>query len=160
MEYNSEIIEQHARGLYSEADWVVYKYSFIGIVVGGVAGAIVGRFEGGSMGVFGLVGAVIGYLIWYSMGSSRAFQYRLQAQMALCQVKIERNTRGVGPASVNDTPTQESKSSTPVAPNVEAKPGQMGRCPNCETIIPLNARECRKCTAQFGGTNLWAVKPL
>lgn len=160
MEYDSGIIEQHARSLYSEADWVVYKYSFLGIILGGTAAAIAARFQGSSIGVMGLVGAVVGFLIGNSMGRARAFQYRLQAQTVLCQMQIERNTRGTVSTLVEDKPSKESNAPVPFAQSVEANPGQMGRCPNCETIIPLNARECRKCTAQFGGRNVWTVKPL
>ena len=38
--------------------------------------------------------------------------------------------------------------------------GEMGLCPNCDAQIPLDAARCRKCSAEFGGTNLWKVKPL
>ena len=39
------------------------------------------------------VGILIGAAIGYSMGSTRAFRLKLEAQIALAQVEIEANTR-------------------------------------------------------------------
>jgi ribosomal protein L40E len=41
------------------------------------------------------------------------------------------------------------------------KPGaELGLCPNCDAHIPFDTVRCPKCSAEFGGTNLWKVKPL
>jgi len=42
-----------------------------------------------------IVGAVLGGIIGYTIGDARAFGYRIQAQSALCQLQIERNTAAV-----------------------------------------------------------------
>jgi hypothetical protein len=39
------------------------------------------------------IGAVVGGLMGFAIGSQRAFWYKLQAQLALCQMTIEKNTR-------------------------------------------------------------------
>ncbi len=36
----------------------------------------------------------------------------------------------------------------------------LGMCPNCEAQIPFNSSHCPKCHAEFGGGNLWKIKPL
>ncbi len=50
-------------------------------------------FDAGSLLLPALVGAVIGGGIGYVVGQQRAFWFRLQAQLALCQAQIEENTR-------------------------------------------------------------------
>jgi hypothetical protein len=35
-----------------------------------------------------------------------------------------------------------------------------GLCPNCESTIPLDSVECKKCKARFDGSAAWKVKPL
>jgi hypothetical protein len=35
-----------------------------------------------------------------------------------------------------------------------------GRCPNCETVIPLASQECPKCHAKFSRDDGWKVLPL
>jgi len=41
----------------------------------------------------GLLGAILFGLLGFWLGRERAFQLKLQAQTALCQAKIEENTR-------------------------------------------------------------------
>ncbi|HJY76373.1 MAG TPA: hypothetical protein VKE95_07055 [Burkholderiales bacterium] len=38
--------------------------------------------------------------------------------------------------------------------------GPLGTCPNCETVIPVDARECPECDALFGTGSEWKVEPL
>jgi uncharacterized membrane protein YfcA len=71
-------------------------------LIGGFLGAFFGaalgsRFEEGAYGaIFGLFfGAIFGALLGRNLG----FKHRLQAQIALCQVQIEENTRAAGRAS-------------------------------------------------------------
>lgn len=96
--FDPNIIDTFARRLYLRAGLMVVWYGVIGFLSGAaVAGSIyyylpaaIAKEHGVSISVvllvlFSAVGAVI--------GNAKAFQLRFQAQMALCQVEIERNTR-------------------------------------------------------------------
>lgn len=58
-------------------------------MIGDAAGYMVNR----EADLFAALGAVVAGLIGYAIGTEKAFQLKLQAQTALCQVKIEENTR-------------------------------------------------------------------
>jgi hypothetical protein len=98
-EYDPSIIELAAARLYSKADAVVMGSIATGVVVGAAFGAIPLTSLGASWPIpstFGfatlILGAILGAVIGYTIGDARAFGYRLQAQSALCQLQIERNT--------------------------------------------------------------------
>lgn len=87
VQYEPEIIYQFAERLYSKATTIVAVYA--------VAGAVIGIFIG--YGMKGWTSAIIGGVIlggvgWY-LGTEKAFALKLQAQTALCQAAIERNSR-------------------------------------------------------------------
>jgi len=86
--YNFKIIQKFADRLYARAKMSEIIYTIIGIMFGFVGGYNLGEELG-----YGLFGAVILGLLGFWVGSERAFMMRLQAQMALCQAKIEENTR-------------------------------------------------------------------
>jgi outer membrane lipoprotein SlyB len=92
IEYDAEIIKTFATRLYIKAQQLVRTATvagvFFGLIFGGGAGASV---DLGLLGAFvlGAIGGVVGYLV----GQAWAFNLRLQAQVALCQVQIEANTR-------------------------------------------------------------------
>lgn len=99
-EYNADIIVTFAGRLYREATTVIVTYTLAGVLLGGVLvfGAITGygamtgtRTDLGNIAP--LIGAVVGGLVGYARGAARAFDLKLRAQLALCQVEIERNTR-------------------------------------------------------------------
>ena len=58
-----------------------------------------------------------------------------------------------------DLPVSTNEKAEPVT-DVEVPSGSLGRCPNCETVIPMNSEVCPKCKAQFTGQAVWKVKPL
>jgi hypothetical protein len=89
MNYDPKVIVEFAARLYARANSVILTYTVLGILVGLGAGAAL--VHGGGVGA--IVGGAILGAVGYSMGSERAFQYKLQAQTALCQVQIETNTR-------------------------------------------------------------------
>lgn len=94
--YDPSIIRKHAADLYNHASNLVFLWSvFIGGIFTAVAAAIIfPRYPSGDPTRMGaIVAGVIGLMIGYAIGSSRAFSLRLQAQMALCQVAMEFNTR-------------------------------------------------------------------
>jgi hypothetical protein len=116
VDYDPHVIELFAASLYRKAI-AARKGS---IVVGAVLGIAVGTIPLTSLGehwpiphAFGfatmLVGAIVGGGIGYVIGDARAFGYKLQAQTALCQVEIQRNTQ----AAVRATLVSAAASSPP-----------------------------------------------
>jgi hypothetical protein len=106
VDYDPQVIERFAESLYRKAI-SAQKGS---VAVGAVLGAVFGGIPLTSLGdawpiphAFGfatlIVGSIVGAVIGYVIGDARAFGYKLQAQAALCQVEIERNTQ----ASVHAT---------------------------------------------------------
>lgn len=96
--YDAGIIQEFAERLYSQAGSIIIGSSLLwaivgGVVMGGVIFAI-GINKLGSEGaiVVAGIGVVSGLLIGYARGSERAFKLKLDAQVALCQVQIEKNT--------------------------------------------------------------------
>ena len=109
-EYDPSIIELAAARLYSKADAVVMGSIATGIVVGAAFGAIPLTSLGASWPVPStlgfatlILGAILGAVIGYTIGDARAFGYRLQAQSALCQLQIERNTAAAMQAALRRT---------------------------------------------------------
>lgn len=95
VKYDSKVIYQFAERLYKTADTTVATYTaifgFVGLCFGGFVFAL-----GGGRGIASFVALLIVlFLLWlgYTIGQEKAFQYRLQAQTALCHVQIEENTR-------------------------------------------------------------------
>jgi outer membrane lipoprotein SlyB len=89
--YAPAVIQEFADKLYVQAQRIVATYTIIGIVLGGVAGQFVGGYSMKTM--YAIIGAIIIGLLGFAVGQARAFALRLQAQTALCQMKIEENTR-------------------------------------------------------------------
>lgn len=99
VQYDSRVIQEFADKLYKKAKSIVLSYSFFGALLAGGAGI------GFSLGVatsiyFALVGCLLGFFA----GHQKAFSLKLQAQIALSQVKIEQNTRGTIVKPANATP--------------------------------------------------------
>ena len=100
MHYDPQVIVQFAANLYARAADIIRSYTvlgaFVGLLVAGAIGVLVGGATAGSPGtgalILGLVGAVLGGYGGYQAGQEKAFSLKLQAQMALCQVQIEANT--------------------------------------------------------------------
>lgn len=94
MDYDSKIIVEFANRLYSKANTIIVIYTILGIILGAIAGSAASSGSAAAMAIGALILGAIGY----SLGSERAFQLKLQAQTALCQVQIEKNTRVATPA--------------------------------------------------------------
>ena len=105
-EYNAQIIREHADKLYSKASSIVLTYTAGGAILSAALGYFIALVvlmasakARGSQGaddvqtLFTIVGLFLGAVGGYWIGSEKAFSLRLQAQMALCQMKIEENTR-------------------------------------------------------------------
>jgi hypothetical protein len=124
VDYDPEVIERFAESLYRKAISAQKGSIVVGVVIGAVFGGIPLTSIGDTWPVphaFGfatlLVGAIVGGLVGYVIGDARSFGYKLQAQAALCQVEIQRNTQ----ASVRATLVSAAASSPP--PPVRAARG-------------------------------------
>ena len=88
--YDPSLIQRHAQQLYERA-WVSVVLSTFGGAFIGLLGGLVFRETAYALVV--LVTVPFGGGVGFMIGAQRAFALRLQAQLALCQVAIERNTR-------------------------------------------------------------------
>ena len=107
--YEPDILEQFADRLYKEAADIISQNVFGGVFVGIFLGVIIGfavgfaeslqkQTPGTENGVpIGIAAAVllavVGGVSGYYHGKEKAFELRLKAQQALCQLQIEKNTR-------------------------------------------------------------------
>lgn len=93
--YDPSVIADFAQRLYDRAETVVALYTIAGAVIGLALGGATGAVWGINPIGGALIGtAALGY-VGYVLGRSKAFQLKLEAQTALCQMEIERNTRDV-----------------------------------------------------------------
>ena len=97
--YDPRVIEQFAEKLYRKASAFVAGSVVIGAALGAAFGSVPLTSLGSEWPVpsmFGfvtlLIGGIFGAAIGYVIGDTRSFGYRLQAQSALCQLQLERNT--------------------------------------------------------------------
>lgn len=96
--YDEKIICEFAEKLYMRAVLVIIMHTLLGAFIGGIAGytfPFFNRYGAQSMtlttsATWGVI--LIGF-IGFLIGVQKAFWLKLQAQLALCQVQIEINTR-------------------------------------------------------------------
>ncbi len=92
--YDENVITSFADDLYRRAASLIVGHTVLGGLAGaavGLAGCLALRTELAGLGAVLLT--LLGALVGLSLGRARAFALRLTAQTALCQVRIERNTR-------------------------------------------------------------------
>ena len=106
VDYDPQVIERFAASLYGKAISSQKGSVAVGVLLGACFGGIPLTSLGASWPIphsFGfatlLAGAIVGGIIGFVIGDARSFGYKLQAQAALCQVEIQRNTQ----ASVHAT---------------------------------------------------------
>ncbi|HEY0148509.1 MAG TPA: hypothetical protein VGB70_05840 [Allosphingosinicella sp.] len=92
--YDAAVIHSYAEALYSRAESIKAGHA----IVYGILGIVAGSIFGGTG--FAVMGGLIACAIGYAVGEQKGFVLKLQAQLALCQVEIERNGRGAGPAAL------------------------------------------------------------
>lgn len=91
--YDESVIRQMAEKLQAQAAPLVFLGGVLGLLLGGLAGLFTGFAVSLSPGTLALAGAVAGLLVRVSTAQQRAMLLRFQAQVALCQAQVERNTR-------------------------------------------------------------------
>lgn len=87
IKYDAEIIREFAWKMYRKAGDMVIAGTLLGALGGAVLGMVMGSVDAAFM--LGLVGLFVGM----AFAKHAAFKLKLQAQLALCQVQIEENTR-------------------------------------------------------------------
>ncbi len=96
--YSGQTIEEISRKLFQRANNLVWSDTFFGAMTSVIVGGFVynsGIFpilRGIDINLVLLVSLIIGLLNGYFKGQGRALQLKLEAQLALCQVEIERKT--------------------------------------------------------------------
>jgi hypothetical protein len=92
--YDPQIIRSFANALYRRADEIVLMSTIIGALIGAAFGFAVLAVLSSSVGMVAmLLGVVGGGYFGRRRGIAKTFQLRLEAQLALCQVELELNTR-------------------------------------------------------------------
>ncbi|NNB86975.1 hypothetical protein HJC10_02210 [Corallococcus exiguus] len=107
VQYDPNIITKHAQALYNRASGIIFAWSVIGFIAGLVMTTAMNTNAPGLIVVLGgLVVAFIGAMF----GRGRAFALQLQAQVALCQVATEANTRRAANSAAAAVPTTAPES--------------------------------------------------
>lgn len=96
--YDENIIQQHAAALYRQAERIARGMAARGALYGLAAGAVIGyvlRDQAAHelLALAAVALAALGAYQGWQIGTARGFTLRLEAQTALCQAAIERNTR-------------------------------------------------------------------
>jgi hypothetical protein len=94
VEYDPKIINDYADGLYTQSKSITTCYFFIGIfaailVFSKISEVLAGEFDFLIMAIGVFIGGVLGLFA----GKNRAFEMKLEAQQALCQIQIQENTK-------------------------------------------------------------------
>ncbi|NOK37166.1 hypothetical protein D7W79_15935 [Corallococcus exercitus] len=97
--YDPSIITKHAQALYDRASLIIFAWGVIGFI----AGAVMAKAMQAE-GLFVVIGGLVVALIGVMFGRGRAFALQLQAQVALCQVATEANTRKTAEAAAAGVP--------------------------------------------------------
>lgn len=107
VQYDPSIITKHAQALYTKSSGIIFAWSVIGFIAGlAMTTAMNTNAPGPIVVMGGLVMALIGAMF----GRGRAFALQLQAQVALCQVATEANTRRAADAAAATVPTTAPES--------------------------------------------------
>lgn len=104
--YDPAVIQTFANEMYKKAKKIVLietiKYGFFigfGVMIASffIFAKIGIEPNQGNVGVMFLIGSFIGGYIGWQNGQLKAFHLKLEAQRALCFVKLEQNTRSTQP---------------------------------------------------------------
>lgn len=95
--YDAAVIRKFADRLYSSARLILVLATLLGAGALGAVAWLVAKGNGSDPGLVTLAAGAVGGLIGGAIGMELGFMLRLRAQIALCQVQIEENTRSRAP---------------------------------------------------------------
>ncbi|HOX44426.1 MAG TPA: hypothetical protein PK668_12555 [Myxococcota bacterium] len=106
-DYGPQEMKRLMRGTELHTRFVVSAYTFAGMALGSFAGVFLWKTleVGFSWWYFLMGGNLLLGEIGRELGRVRVFSLQLQVQTALCQMKIEENTRPASPPVPGGTPT-------------------------------------------------------
>ncbi len=94
--YDAAVIVQYANGLYKKAHGMIAAYTALGALLMGISGGLLAMLaiapDAGAAVAWGLLAAMVGAVVGFMLGESRAFYLKLLAELALCLASIEANT--------------------------------------------------------------------
>ena len=96
IEYNPEIIQEFAKRLYRQANGVIISYTIVGLLIGLLVGFVFMALTRGRATEIPIVFSISCFvfsLIGFLRGREKAMWLKLKAQLALCQIEIEKNTK-------------------------------------------------------------------
>lgn len=146
--FDPTVMERYAEQLYRRADSVRIGSIVVGAALGIAFGAAplspVGEFlpVPSTFGVATiLLGAVLGGFIGFAVGEGRSFRIRLQAQLVLFQLQLERNTAAAHAQPPVQAPVVGAQpQAEPVVPVLRAQPSPPAP-PRLEVVAPLQPVE-------------------
>lgn len=163
VQYDSELLYRFAGKMYAWAVVVVVFWCLVGGVGGGIVGKqlAAGGPKGAEAGV--IIGVLVGLAFGFMIGQSIAFWIRLKAQLVLCQVAIEENTRSLRESGVvvrNAEGAGSGRREAHVAPD-SGEPSSAGRSADVVRIADVDYSlvhgsgdvfciGCRKATCREG----------
>jgi hypothetical protein len=92
IKYDQAVLQRVVNDLYGQAARIVAVSVVLGLLIGAGGGYFSMLKERELVNVGAGIGAVLGILLGYAVGQSRAFALKVQAQGFLLQMQIERNT--------------------------------------------------------------------
>jgi hypothetical protein len=142
--YDPRVIERFAEQLLRKADSVRVGSAAVGGILGVIFGAvpltplesvwpIPSRFGVATM----LIGALSGVLVGWVVGEGRAFRFRVQAQMALFQLEIERKVEAAVVGAVTQAPAAAPPAPAPAPARVAAPAPDPPPAPALQLPPPL-----------------------
>jgi hypothetical protein len=93
--YNPQVLETFASKLYQRANSIIAVSIMLGGAAGSVGGWLLEQNVRTSIPEGVIIAACAAFLgvVGFVLGSAKAFMLKVQAQLALCQLQIEVNTR-------------------------------------------------------------------
>lgn len=91
--YNPKVIQTYANQLYAKAALVIAFFVIVGAVLLTAVAFVLLFFTGSFIGPELVFPAIAGALLGLGYGLQRSQEIRLHAQLALCLLAIEENTR-------------------------------------------------------------------
>lgn len=151
--YDAQIIYTFADALYLRAKMITIASTVIGAMVIGFSALLFAIASDSNRFFVTLIGLLIGGGIGYFLGSNKAFELRFQAQILLCQVAIEENTRRALAATGNGemVGTQMTKRVESVIAPVNTSLLSKRKCHDCGAPLSRFDEFCPKCAAKVMG---------